>query len=218
MQATMKTQTELIKVSCGIGRSFEEAARAVTEAKKNKGKDDFNIKVYNGTRLRSKLPESFKQRVQEYLLLAKELSNDQIKILENFTLKDPLTGLLNKTGFVLKLEELKQKGINEGYYILFDLDDLHDWNNKLGYNEVDRYIEMIGQAIKNNIRHGDFCSSDKRVADIVGHRLNESAGDEFLIFVPAEHNEKNVERLKVLATRLLEKIYEKQIEMKALKN
>ena len=57
MQATMKTQTELIRVSCGIGRSFEEAARAVTEAKKNKGKDDFNIKVYNGTRLRSKLPD-----------------------------------------------------------------------------------------------------------------------------------------------------------------
>lgn len=210
----MKTQTKFIKVSCGIGRSFEEAARAVAVAKKNKGKSEFNIEVYNGARLRSKLPESFKQRVQEYLKLSKELSNDQIKILENFTLKDPLTGLLNKTGFVLKLEELKQKGVVEGYYLLLDLDDLHDWNNKLGYTEVDRYIEVIGQTIKNNIRHENLTSSKERVMDVVGHRLNESAGDEFLIFVPAEHNEENIEKLKLLATRLIEKIYEKQIEIR----
>ena len=56
------------------------------------------------------------------------------------------------------------------------------------------------------------------MTDVVGHRLNESAGDEFLIFVPSEHNEKNVERLKLMAVRLLEKIYEKQIEMKGIKN
>lgn len=214
----MKTQTELIKVSCGIGRSFEEAARAVSEAKKNKGKSDFNIEVYNGTRLRSKIPESFKQRVQEYFTLAKGLTEEQKKILANFSLHDPVTGLLNKTGFVLSLEELKQKGITNGYYLLFDLDDLHEWNNKLGYAEVDRYIEMIGQIIKNNIRHENLTKSKESVADVVGHRLNESAGDEFLIFVPAEHNEKNVERLKLLATRLLEKIYERQIEMKAIVN
>lgn len=210
----MKIQNKLITVSCGIGRSFEEAVRAVAKAKKNKGNNEFNIEVYNGTRLRSKLPESFKQRVQEYLKLSKELSNDQMKILENFTLKDPLTGLLNKTGFVLKLEELKQKGIVEGYYLLFDLDDLHDWNNKLGYTKVDRYIEVIGQTIKNNIRHENLTSSKERVMDVVGHRLNESAGDEFLIFVPAKHNKENIEKLKLLATRLLEKIYEKQIEIK----
>ncbi|MGB9707981.1 MAG: GGDEF domain-containing protein [Candidatus Pacearchaeota archaeon] len=214
----MTTRSDIIKVSCGIGRSFEEAARAVAEAKKNKGKDDFNIRVYNGVRLKSKLPESFKQRVQEYLLLARGLTEEQKKILANFSLYDPVTGLLNKMGFVLELEKLKQKGITEGYYLLFDMDDLHEWNNKLGYTEVDRYLEVIGQTIKNNIRHEKLIYSEERVTDVVGHRLNESAGDEFLIFVPAEHNEKNVERLKIMATRLLEKIYERQLEMKALKN
>jgi len=210
----MITRDAIITVSCGIGRSFEEAARAVAEAKKEKGKNEFNIKVYRGKRLRSKIPESFKQRVQEYYKLAKELSDEQVKILQNFSLRDPVTGLLNKTGFVLQLEELKRNGITEGYYILFDLDDLHDWNSKLGYAEVDRYIELIGKTIKENLRHENLYSSSKRATDVVGHRLNESAGDEFLIFVPAEHNEKNVEKLKIMATRLLEKIYEKQIERK----
>lgn len=214
----MITRDDIIKVSCGIGRSFEEAARAVREAKKEKNKKEFNIKVYNGDRLRSKIPESFKQRVQEYSSLAKGLTEEQKKILENFSLKDPLTGLLNKLGFVLELEKLKQKGITEGYYILFDLDDLHEWNNKLGYTEVDKYIEVIGKTIKTNLRHEKLIESKERIADIVGHRLNESAGDEFLIFVPAEHHEKNLEKLKTIAIRLLEKIYEKQIEMKALKN
>ncbi len=214
----MTTRDDIITVSCGIGRSFEEAAKAIGEAKKEKGKNDFNIKVYNGNRLRSKIPESFKQRVQEYYKLAKELSDEQVKILQNFSLRDPVTGLLNKTGFVLQLEELKQKGVTEGYYILFDLDDLHEWNSKIGYTEVDKYIELIGQTIKNNLRHENLYSSSKRVTDVVGHRLNESAGDEFLIFVPAEHSEKNVEKLKMMAVRLLEKIYERQIEMKGIKN
>ncbi|MGB9708250.1 MAG: hypothetical protein ACPLXC_02930 [Candidatus Pacearchaeota archaeon] len=34
---------KMITVSCGIGRSFEEEAKAVAEAKKNKGKNDCDI-------------------------------------------------------------------------------------------------------------------------------------------------------------------------------
>lgn len=209
----MTTRNDIIKVSCGIGKSFEEAARAVVEAKKEKGKNDFNIKVWQGQRLRSKIPESFKQRVQEYFKLAQGLDTEQVKILQNFSLRDPVTGLLNKTGFALGLEELKQKGITDGYYLLFDLDDLHEWNSKLGYTEVDKYLEIIGQAIKQNIRHENL-TSGKRVADVIGHRLNESAGDEFLIFVPSEHNQENLEKLNKMTVRIIEKIYEKQLEMK----
>ena len=202
--------SEIIRISCGIGYSFEEAARAVTDAKKEKGRNSHNIKVYNGERLRSKLPESFKQRVKEYHEIAKVLSDDQKKILENFSLRDPVTGLLNKTGFVLRLEELKEKGFTCGYYLLFDLDDLHDWNNKIGYTEVDKRIEAIGRVITNNIRHQNFYPAKERITDIVGHRLNESAGDEFLIFVPARHCNENIEELKAMAQRLIDKTYEVQ--------
>jgi len=202
--------SEIIRISCGIGYSFEEAARAVTDAKKEKGRNSHNIKVYNGERLRSKLPESFKQRVKEYHEIAKVLSDDQKKILENFSLRDPVTGLLNKTGFVLRLEELKEKGFTCGYYLLFDLDDLHDWNNKIGYTDVDKRIEAIGRVITNNIRHQNFYPAKERITDIVGHRLNESAGDEFLIFVPARHCNENIEELKAMAQRLIDKTYEVQ--------
>jgi GGDEF domain-containing protein len=202
--------SEIIRISCGIGYSFEEAARAVTDAKKEKGKNSHNIKVYNGERLRSKLPESFKQRVKEYHEIAKVLSDDQKRILENFSLRDPVTGLLNKTGFVLRLEELKEKGFTCGYYLLFDLDDLHDWNNKIGYTEVDKRIEAIGRVITNNIRHQNFYPAKERITDIVGHRLNESAGDEFLIFVPARHCNENLEELRIMAQRLIDKTYEVQ--------
>ena len=138
---------EVMTVSCGIGRSFEEAVAAMRIAKKTKGQE-YNIRVYRGERLRSKLHEVFKQRAKEYFELSNALTNDQKKILENFSLRDPLTGLLNKIGFVLKLEELKKLGINSGDYILFDLDDLHEWNQKIGYSKVDKYIEEIGKVIE----------------------------------------------------------------------
>ncbi len=203
----------IITVSCGIGRSFEEAAKAVNIAKRRKGGLDYNIRVYRGARLRSPLPESFKQRVKEYNQLSKVLSCEQKKTLENFSLRDPVTGLLNKTGFVLRLEELKKKGASKGYYILFDLDDLHDWNNKLGYTQVDKRIAMIGKVIMENIRHKRLYSQKKRIIDVVGHRLNESAGDEFLIFIPSKHAKKNLAEVRRIAERVIEKIYEIQLGM-----
>lgn len=202
--------TEIIKVSCGIGKSFKEAAFALKEAKKEKGKNAFNIKIYDGKRLRSKIPESFKEKAKEYLKLTNGLSKKQKEILQNFSLKDPLTGLLNKTGFVLKLEELKRKGFEGGYYILFNLDDLNKWNNKIGYLEVDKHIKIIGKAIQEAINK----EKNSKKNEIMAHRLNETFGDDFLIFVPSKHDKKNLEKIKEIAIKIIEKIYEKQIEMK----
>ena len=200
---------EVITISCGIGRSFEETVAAMRIAKKIKGEEKYNIKIYKGERLRSKLHEVFKQRAKEYFELSNALTNDQKKILENFSLRDPLTGLLNKIGFVLKLEELKRLGINSGYYILFDLDDLHYWNQKIGYSKVDKYIEEIGKVIISNIRQRD----NKLMSDLVGHRLNESAGDEFLIFIPSEESKEKLEKIKTMTKRIIDKINEAQLKI-----
>lgn len=199
---------KVMTVSGGIGRSFEEAVAAMREAKKTKGQE-YNIKIYKGERLRSKLHDVFKQRAKEYFELSNALTNDQKKILENFSLRDPLTGLLNKIGFVLKLEELKRLGINSGYYILFDLDDLHEWNQKLGYSQVDKYIEETGKAIVSNIRQRE----GKLISDVVGHRLNESAGDEFLIFIPSEESDEKLEEIKNMTKRIIDKIDEAQLKI-----
>lgn len=203
---------ELITASCGIGRSFEEAAKAITLAKKSKGKRKYNISVYSGKRLRSKIPLGFKKRVKKYLKLTKKLNKRDMKVLEEFSLHDPITGLLNKTGFVLRLEQLRKMKINEGYYILIDLDNLHYWNEKLGYNEVDQRIGIIGKEILKSIRH-----SKDRVADVLGHRLNESAGDEFLIFLPAKHTKENVLIFIKKAEEILENISKIQKEIAKIK-
>ena len=198
----------IIDVSCGIGKSFEEAVQAVTKAKKFKGKREYNIEIYEGKSLRSKIPERFRKKIGDYIQFSKTLSDEQRKMLEDFSLHDPVTGLLNKTGFFLKLENLKRIEINQGYYMLFDLDDLHDWNEKLGYAEVDRRLEIIGREILSNIRH-----HRERAADILGHRLNESAGDEFLIFFPSKYTKKNLDIFIRRAQAIIRNIRKKQLKL-----
>ncbi len=188
----------IINVSCGIGRSFDEAANAVAEAKKHKRRM-YNIEIYVGKRLRSKIPAGFKRKIKNYIKFSDTLTENQKKMLEGITLHDPVTGLLNKTGFFLNLERLRRIKINQGYYMLLDLDDLHYWNKKIGYSEVDKRLGKIGRSVLMNIRH-----SKDRAADILGHRLNESAGDEFLIFFPSKHTKGNLEIFKEKAESIIE--------------
>jgi len=202
---------ELITLSCGIGRSYKEATKAVIKAKKNKKKRYYNLVIYSGNRLQSKIHWVFKKKAEDFFVLSKKLDPKYQEILENFCLHDPVTGLLNKTGFVIKLEELKKRGIEQGYYIFFDIDNLHDWNSKIGYAKVDEYLEMIGKEILKRTKHHELYNQEIRAEDIAVHRLNESAGDEFLIFAPAKHNNKNLNYVKSLAERLIRNIYEKQL-------
>jgi len=208
-EVSLFKKTNIIQVSCGIGKSFEEATNALLKAKKNKGKVYYNIQIYKGKILRSKIPEGFKVRAKNFLRLAKKLSQEERKILEEVSLRDPITGMYNKTGFVIKLEALRKEKRDLGYYMLFDLDDLHYWNHKIGYSKVDKYIEVIGKVIAGNVRHN-------RGEDIVAHRLNESAGDEFLVFTPSKFGEEASEKIKLVAKRLINKIYGVQKNIKII--
>jgi len=67
-----KSSKKKITVSCGIGFSFEEASRAMQQAK-NKKHIHYNIQIYKGPRLKSKFPERFKQKVRDYFKLSKQL-------------------------------------------------------------------------------------------------------------------------------------------------
>ncbi len=200
---------DIITLSCGIGRSFQESMKAVKKAKKSKSRKEHNIVVYGGRRLRSTIPEKFKAKTKLYIKLAKTLSKKQKNMLDKFALHDSMTGLLNKTGFVLRLMELQSMKINEGYYLLFDLDDLHYWNEKRGYAAVDRVIEIAGKEITKNIRH-----NRERVADVLGHRLHESAGDEFLVFLPGKHTPENLNIFINKAKRIMYHFYKRQRELK----
>ena len=201
---------ELIKLSCGVGKSYEEAVTALFEAKGKKGKNEYNIIVYDGPRLQSKIHEGIKEKAKTYLDLSKSLTPGQKKWLDQITLYDPVTGLLNKVGFAIRIDEFQKKGLLEGYYIFFDIDDLHDWNVKLGYTIVDKYLEAIGKTIKDNLRFHNLYPIAEGIPDIAGHRFNESAGDEFLIFIPGKHTLENDQEVIKIAERILTKVYENQ--------
>ena len=203
-----KKNAGIITVSCGIGKSFEEACNAAIKAKKLKGKKKYQIQIYKGRRLRSKLNQSIKDKVNSYLKLYRTLSKEQRELLKNFALRDSITGMLNKIGFVLKMKRFK-----EGYYVLLDLDNVHYWNKKLGYAKVDEIIELIGKEILSHIRHKEGSFHKKRMIDVIGHRLHESAGDEFLIFVPSKHSMKNLGTIKEVVKRIISGVYKKQKEL-----
>jgi len=198
----------IISVSCGIGKSFEEASKAVVIAKEHKGKRQYNIEVYNGKKLEDNLPKSYKHKIESYLEFASTLTEEQNKMLEDFALHDPITGLLNKTGFFLRLMQLKKIKISQGYYILFDADNMGKWNKIIGYSEVDKRLEIIGREILNNLRH-----HKERAADILGHRLHESAGDEFLIFFPSKHSNNNLETFIKRTKNIIDSIYKRQMKI-----
>jgi hypothetical protein len=115
------------------------------------------------------------------------------------------------------MQRLKESGIKEGYFILLDGDKMHDHNEEKGYDLVDLYLEASGKAILKATRSGEDRRTDDRASlarrnkdyheDIVAHRVNDSAGDEFLIYVPLEHSPDNLITAKRIAERVLAKIY-----------
>ena len=93
-----------------------------------------------------------------------------IKVLENMSIRDGLTGLLNRRGFDDKSREMIKElyGRRTVCTMVIDMDGLKHINDVYGHNEGDRAIKALGDAI---MRAGD-------AGEIVGR----AGGDEFYIF------------------------------------
>ncbi len=81
--------------------------------------------------------------------------------LEDIYMKDALTGLYNKHGYLHKEEELVESAIaNESTItaFLFDLDGLKYINDNFGHTEGDFAIQVIGHALSSVIRSNDICA------------------------------------------------------------
>ncbi len=97
---------------------------------------------------------------------------------------DSLTGLLNRRGFMLKLQEALTDG-SSGALLLFDVDDFKDVNDSLGHQAGDRVLAEL--------------------ADLLRHETGESAivsrlgGDEFSILL----RETSPSRAAAVSRRLL---------------
>lgn len=202
-----------INLSVGIGRNILEAEKALINAKKKKHNNrKYNIEIYSGKKIKSEIIIS-KELIDAYLRLEKNLSHSP-KLLKDLEIlkRDPKTKLLNKLGYYIekqKLEIQNKYHKNKRYIILFDADSMHTLNKKYGYKAVDKQLECIGKALKENIR---LTTKDYRtekdlinIKDVLNNRKNDSAGDEFIIDLYC-----NKKDLITIAKRYLDKCSEYQ--------
>ena len=217
---------DIIIYSVGIGASFEEAAKALQEAKKGDKLSLANAAVYRG----EPVPETdsvLSSNAENYLKVSRflEKNNADVDTLNAHALlgMDSKTGLINGLGYSVARELLRARGVNQGYFILLDGNDMHGHNEAKGYSNVDDYLTATGQAIVESTRSGLERRDDERKApgrrksdvqeDIIAHRVHDSAGDEFLVYIPAQHSPENLEIVKGIANRMLNRIYELEMEV-----
>ena len=232
-----KNLEEIMIFSCGIGRSFEEAEVALGKAKERKAQFDGNRKfspnivVYNGEPIAD--IEDRASNTRDYarivgLVQHNHTSEEDLRAVENLG-RDPRTGLYNKMGYDLRRLQLRQLGFDQGYYILFDGNNMKDANSRYGSSFVDNLLAEVGKSLSLDSRSGidrrdsraiqDYNEGDKRqverrelsnTPDIVTHRVNDGAGDEFLVFLPIPNAKKSVEEIYGIAMRFLMNMYSRQ--------
>ncbi len=98
----------------------------------------------------------------------------RIKILENLSFTDELTGTLNRRGFEMALTReigAAQRDPNScGTIIMVDLDGFKLVNDRFGHAAGDAYLQLVGKTLMGALRDGDTVA-----------RLG---GDEFAIILP----------------------------------
>lgn len=200
---------KMMKFSVGIGNNALEAEKNLKFAKerKNQGLDYNIVQSYDN---HSHVTTASNPVVDGYLFLEQRLSDDKEGLEKLELLKvDPSTGLLNKVGYAIEVAKLKNAGLYTGRIIVFmDGDDLHTLNAQYGYGEVDKLIVASGQALKKVTRK-DKESLDKKARniDILNHRLNDSAGDEYLVDLACKP-----EYAEQVTKRFLDAMYQAQRE------
>ncbi len=107
--------------------------------------------------------------------------NKLIGKLENLSVKDELTGLLNRRGFDDRSRNTIAE-LNEPMTvctIVIDMDGLKRINDEIGHHEGDRAIKALADAIKRSCEYGEIAGR--------------AGGDEFYIFAP-DHSENRLKR------------------------
>ncbi len=97
---------------------------------------------------------------------------------------DILTGLYNRSAFTAAMGELFQKTevIGHGALFMFDIDNLKKINDTYGHDWGDKYIQLAGRYIKENLPKSAICSH--------------FSGDEFFAFVYGLESEGAVEEIE----------------------
>ncbi|MAG91341.1 hypothetical protein CMO83_01550 [Candidatus Woesearchaeota archaeon] len=221
------TLDDIITFSCGIGRSYEEAERALRKAKARKdafkgpSRTDPNVVVYQGDRIQDREDWANALDYRRILRIVEENHNDRrdLDAVERMA-RDPQTGLYNAMGYAHRRLELSELGINNGYYILLDGNNMKQENARIGSSHVNDLLAEAGKGLIEATRSGTErrvsteqpTNEDRRKkedrrkyqdeGDIIAHRVH-GDGDEFLVFVPTEYRRKNIrENMQSVAERI----------------
>lgn len=132
-----------------------------------------------------------------FTIKEEQLSRQQGGRIEDLAVSiDPLTGLLNRSGFHLRLEQALGKGSQgpaDGDLSLvhIDLDRFDSFNQALGHTAADRLLVAVGQRLRRFIRRED--------------ELARIGGDEFALLLhhnqDQEARDNTVERLRALISQ-----------------
>jgi len=98
--------------------------------------------------------------------------------LRKLSIHDPLTGLYNRHHFNGIIGRELERSRRYGHYLAFlmiDLDDFHEINNRYGHLRGDKVLCQIAELLVNNVRSSDM--------------VFRYGGDEFLILMPETDSE-----------------------------
>jgi diguanylate cyclase (GGDEF)-like protein len=112
----------------------------------------------------------------------------RMDVLYDSSIRDSLTGLLNRRGAVAAIDKSLAQHIGSNATLLVDVDNLKMINDLRGHVAGDAVIARTAETIRQSIREGDECA-----------RLG---GDEFIIFAP----DCDLDGAKEIARQILERL------------
>lgn len=119
-----------------------------------------------------------KEQANELVHAMNEKLRNANKKLEEIAIKDALTGIYNRQGLAAKIEELKENGTKSCGIVYFDLDNFKYYNDTFGHDVGDLILVQFARILR-----------ELAPEDGIPIRYG---GDEFLLMLPGEGEEKGV--------------------------
>lgn len=123
-----------------------------------------------------------KERANELIHAMNEKLRNANKKLEEIAIKDALTGIYNRQGLASAIEELKENGTGDCAVVYFDLDNFKYYNDTFGHDIGDLILVRIAGILRE-------LAPEQGIPIRYG-------GDEFLLLLPNEGEEKGIELAK----------------------